>query len=280
MIMNKIKLLLPLIAALSVAQAQAKEPAKISVISYNIRYGAAQDGPNAWEIRCQASPEMIKKQQPDIFGLQEAYDFQVEYLAEHLPQYKWVGVGRNDGKTLGEFMAIFYNTSTTKLLDWGTYWLSDTPEVPSRCWEGNDNRSLTWALLKDKRSGKKYYYLNTHFEVNPEANVKCGAVAVKLIERINPQGLPLILTADFNAEPGSETLKPIDAVLSSARDTAVESDKGGTYHGWGVVSIPIDHIYYSDGFSSCDKFEVVKWQYYGRNFISDHYPVKAILNIK
>ena len=112
-----------------------KKTADVKVISYNIRNGPAKDGTNSWEFRYPASAMMIQDQQPDIFGLQEAYDYQVKYLEEACEDYKSVGVGRDDGKSKGEFMSIFYNKKTTKLLKWGTFWLSETPDVPSKGWD-------------------------------------------------------------------------------------------------------------------------------------------------
>ena len=134
-----------------------KKSSDIKVISYNIRLGVAKDGTNSWEYRYPASAMMINDQKPDIFGLQEAYDFQVKYLEEYCEDYKSVGVGREDGKHEGEHMSIFYNKKTTKLLKWGTFWLSETPDKPSMGWDAACFRTATWALLKDKASGKKYY---------------------------------------------------------------------------------------------------------------------------
>ena len=165
--MKRISLIL--LAALMVfpasMSAQKKnKTADVKVISYNIRNGEAKDGTNSWEYRYPASAMMIDDQKPDIFGLQEAYDYQVKYLEEYCAGYKSVGVGRDDGKSKGEFMSIFYNKKTTKLLKWGTFWLSETPDVPSMGWDAACFRTATWALLKDKASGKKYFYVNTHLD--------------------------------------------------------------------------------------------------------------------
>ena len=110
------------------------EDSTLKVISYNIRYGAADDGDNSWEFRRPASIAMLQEQDPEIFGLQEALGRQVRYLSENLPKYKNVGVGRDDGIAKGDRMTIFYDTTRVTLLDWGTYWLSETPDVPSFGW--------------------------------------------------------------------------------------------------------------------------------------------------
>ena len=112
-------ILLAALTILPTATAAKKKNADIKVISYNIRLGVANDGTNSWEYRYPASAMMILDQKPDIFGLQEAYDFQVKYLEEYCEDYKSVGVGREDGKHEGEHMSIFYNKKTVKLIKWG-----------------------------------------------------------------------------------------------------------------------------------------------------------------
>ena len=129
-----------LVMAMPVA-ANAGSPDEITVISYNIRNGEANDGTNSWQYRYPTSAMMIMDQKPDIFGIQEAYDYQVAYLKEYCEGYKCVGVGREDGKHDGEHMSIFYNSKTVKLLKWGTYWLSETPDKPSLGWDAACRRT-------------------------------------------------------------------------------------------------------------------------------------------
>lgn len=169
------------------------------MISYNIRVGKANDGTNSWQYRYPASAMMIMDQKPDIFGLQEALDFQFKYLEEYCPGYKGIGVGREDGRKEGEIMAIFYNKKTIKLIKWGTFWLSETPEKPSKGWDAACFRSATWALMKDKASGRKFYYVNTHLDhVGWEARKNGLKLIVDRIAEINPENYPMILTGDFN----------------------------------------------------------------------------------
>lgn len=253
------------------------KPAEIVVISYNIRNGEAKDGVNSWEYRYPASAMMITDQAPDVFGVQEAYDYQVRYLDEYCKGYKSVGVGRENGKSEGEHMSIFYNTKNIKLMKWGTYWLSDTPDVPSLGWDGACKRTATWTLMKDKRSGRKFYYVNTHLDhVGVEARKKGLKLIVERIKAMNPQGYPMILTGDFNTEPENPILDELDAMMTSARKSAVTTDDSDTFNGWGRGKGVIDYIYYS-GFGTCTSFEVIKKPYMERTFISDHFPVKAHL---
>ena len=265
-----------LVMAMPVA-ANAGSPDEITVISYNIRNGEANDGTNSWQYRYPTSAMMIMDQKPDIFGIQEAYDYQVAYLKEYCEGYKCVGVGREDGKHDGEHMSIFYNSKTVKLLKWGTYWLSETPDKPSLGWDAACRRTATWALMKDKKNGRKFYYVNTHLDhVGMLAQKNGLALIVDRIKAMNKEGYPMILTGDFNVEPSNPVLSDLDKMMTSARDAAVKTDKGGTYHGWGKESEVIDHIYYS-GFSACTLFRIVKKSYLDRKFVSDHYPVRAVL---
>ena len=252
------------------AFAGSDKPAEITVISYNIRMGVAKDGTNSWEYRYPASAMMIEDQKPDIFGVQEAYDFQVKYMDEYCKGYKSVGVGREDGKSKGEHMSIFYNKKKISLLKWGTYWLSETPDKPSMGWDAACIRTATWALMKDKESGRKFYFVNTHLDhVGPIAKKKGLKLIVDRIKDMNPKGYPMILTGDFNTEPQEkDILGELDTLMNSARETAVTTDKGDTFNGWGKGKSVIDHIYWS-GFSSCTTLEVIRKPYMDRKFISD-----------
>ena len=261
----------------TVSAKKAKGPATLSVISFNIRMGEGEDGTNSWQFRCPATIYMLRDKQPDIFGLQEAYDYQVQFIDDNMPEYKNVGVGREDGRHEGEHMSIFYNKKNISLLKWGTFWLSETPEVPSMGWDAACFRTATWALMKDKRSGHKFYYVNTHLDhVGKTAQREGLALIVERIREMNPDGLPMVLTGDFNVEPDDAVLDDLDNMMKSARIAAERTDNSGTFNDWGKASSVIDYIYYS-GFSSCPEFETVKKKYENFPFISDHYPVKATL---
>lgn len=256
---------------------KAEEPATLSVISYNIRLGTGNDGTNSWQYRCPATILMLRDQKPDIFGLQEALDFQVQFVAENMLDYKNVGVGREDGKHEGEHMSIFYNKKTVSLLKWGTFWLSETPDEPSMGWDAACYRTATWALMKHKKTGRKFYYVNTHLDhVGKVAQKEGLALIVNKIREINPDNLPMVLTGDFNVESDDPVLDDLNKIMRNARRTAERTDSLNSYNGWGRSDKIIDYIYYS-GFSSCPKFETIQKKYADRPFISDHYPIKAVL---
>ena len=252
---------------------------EVKVMSYNIRLGSGEDGTNSWMYRCPATLEMLKDQTPDVFGVQEALGYQVNFLDEFADGYDYVGVGREDGKKEGEHMAIFWNKKTMKLLKWGTFWLSETPEKPSMGWDAACYRTATWALMKDKRTGKKFYFVNTHLDhVGKEARANGLALIVDRIADINPDGLPMVLVGDFNVKPDDPCLAGLDALMKSVRKIAAKTDSRHTYNGWGKATKDsvIDYIYIS-GFSACPEYQTVTKKYSNRTFISDHYPITARL---
>ena len=250
---------------------------ELKVISYNIRVVSAKDGSNQWKYRAAASPALIKDCAPDIFGLQEALPEQVKYMSDMLDGYSCVGVGRDDGASKGEHMSIFYNNATVELNDWGTYWLSETPDVPSKGWDAAYKRTATWALMTMKESGRKFFYVNTHLDHSGREAQRNGLdLIVSKIAQMNHEGLPMVLTGDFNVEPDNPVLDELDERMSSARISAVKTDNIGTYNGWGTRALVIDYIYHS-GFSSCREYRTVVKQYEGIPYISDHYPIMSTL---
>ena len=265
---------------------------KIRVMSYNIRQGVAEDGNHNWDIRKPATIAMIKDLKPDVFGMQEAFKFQLDYIAENCPEYAIVGVGRDDGKEGGEHMSVAYNTKTVELLDWGTYWLSETPEVPSKGWDAACKRTATWTLLREKKSGKKFFFVNTHLDhVGVVARKEGLALLYRRISEMNPDGAPMVLTGDFNVLPNDKGLVDINRIMSSARFSAKKADTKGSFNGWGEYGeskaapvlgrkvrecLPIDYIYFT-GYKKCSVFKVVDNSYVNIPYISDHYPVYADL---
>jgi endonuclease/exonuclease/phosphatase family metal-dependent hydrolase len=255
-----------------------KVPAGITVMSFNIRMGTANDGTNSWEYRYPATAMMIYDQKPDVVGVQEALYEQVMYLKNALsPDYKVFGVGREDGRNKGEHMEILYNKKTVKVLKWGTFWLSETPKKPSMGWDAACYRSATWALMKEKKSGRKFYMVNTHLDhIGVVAREKGLQLICNKIAEMNKSGLPMVLTGDFNMEITDPSMAPVKKAMKNARTDAVKTDDHFSYNGWGKDSDTIDYVWYS-GFSSCTEFQTVTKPYMDRTFISDHFPVKAHL---
>ena len=272
-------LLAALVPLLAFSGQSCKKTEPLTAMSFNVRYGSANDGENSWENRKDAACAMINEQHPAVFGVQEAMAFQLAYFEEHCPGYKYVGVGREDGLHEGEHMSVFYDTNRIELQEWGTYWLSETPFQPSLGWDAACRRTATWTLLKDKATGRCFYFVNTHLDhVGKEARRKGLLLLVERIGAMNPEGYPMILTGDMNVYPDDPCLNELRILMQDSRQTAKVTDNGQTYHGWGKVTDnpPIDYVFYS-GFEKCDKFEVFRQPYEGVPYVSDHYPVMATL---
>lgn len=270
--------MLVMLPFVSSAQKQTKDH-DLKVMSYNIRMGAAKDGTNSWEYRYPATALMLEDQKPDVFGVQEAFNYQIRFIEDNFMDYDCVGVGRDDGKQKGEFMSIFWNKKTVKMLKWGTFWLSETPEKPSMGWDAACKRTATWALMKDKKTGKQFYFVNTHLDHRgAEAQRKGLELIVERIAQINPKGYPMVLTGDFNVKPDNAALKDLDTKMQSARKIAPRTDNHPTFNNWGKIKpdMVIDYIYVS-GFSACPEYHTVTEKYGTWKYVSDHYPIYAKL---
>lgn len=268
-----------LASSLLVLASCSKEPASLPVMSFNVRCASANDGEYSWPLRRDAACAMINEHRPAVFGVQEALTSQMDYFMENCPDYAWVGVGREDGVSEGEHMSVFYDTRRIELVDWGTYWLSETPSEPSYGWDAACRRTATWTLLKDKEADRHFYFVNTHLDhVGKEARRNGLVLLVERIGTMNPEGYPMILTGDMNVYPDDPCLENLRTLMEDARQTAAQTDNDYTYHGWGTVSgtPPIDYVFYK-GFSSCEKLEVIRQPYLGMKYVSDHFPVQAVL---
>lgn len=249
----------------------------LTVMSYNIRYGSAEDGPNSWDIRKPATVSMIKDQAPDVMGVQEAFSFQIEYITENCPDYGFVGISRLDPKD-AETPAIFYDRTSVELLDWGNFWLSETPDRVSFGWDAACERNATWALMRHRKSGREFYFVNTHLDhVGKTARAEGLKTVLTKIGEMNGKGLPVVLTGDFNTSADDPSLDVLDGKMHDARYSASGStDALNTYNGWGNSSTAIDYIFF-DGFRKCMAYKTIQNEYDGVEFISDHYPIRAEL---
>lgn len=252
------------------------EQSHLKVISYNIRYTGEPetDGDNHWNWRRAASINMVREERPAVMGVQEALAEQLQFLDENLPEYGYVGVGRDDGKSAGEHMAIFYLKEAVELQDWGTFWLSETPDSPSMGWDAVCYRTCTWALMRDKATGRDFAMMNTHLDHRGEvAREESLKLIVSKIKELIPEGTPLMLTGDFNSTTDSEIFVPLKSALKDAREVATQTDPRATFNGWGRGNSVIDHIFCRK--VEVDRFSVLCDKNYGAPYISDHYPVAA-----
>ncbi len=171
----------------------------LNVMTFNIRYGTANDGENHWDNRRDMVLDVLQNHAPDVVGLQEALRFQLDQIATAFPEFAEVGVGRNDGQTAGEYAAILYRRDRFALLDSGTFWLSDTPTVPaSKHWGNSITRICTWARLINKHTAHPFYIFNTHFDhrSQPSRLQSAALITQRILARQHPD--PFILTGDFN----------------------------------------------------------------------------------
>ena len=266
-----------LIATLAILALSCAPKDSLKVISFNVRTSVKDDGENSWENRKEASKAMLEEQQPDIFGVQEAQPDQLAYIAGACPDYIPFGVGRDKGDDEGEHASIFYNRHTLEMVDGGTWWLSETPDVPSVGWDAKYPRTATWALMKDLRNGRRFYFVNTHLD-HKGANARRNGLAmvVEKTRGLNPD-IPLVLTGDFNVEPGDSCLVDVDRLMLSARKVAEKTTDAPSCNGFKTPATKtIDYIYFV-GFEKALEFAVLDKSYAGKPFISDHYPVVSTL---
>ncbi len=262
----------------------SEDPDKIiKAMSYNIRTGTSDTNTNnKWDNRKKASPAMIKDMKPTVFGLQEALYFQVSYLNDNLPDYDFYGVGRETGKEGGnssvggdEIMAIFYNKNEVTMGDHGTFWLAEgAPTTPVKGWDASYKRTATWAMFTHKKTGKKFLYVNTHYDHKGNlARENSSKLLVEQFKKLNPENYPVILTGDFNLEFSSNLLLPLKNAMNDARTTADKTSHAATFNSWGSKSQIIDHIFYK-GLKAW-RYQVVNTKYENVPYISDHYPIMA-----
>jgi len=185
-----------------VASVRAAEPVPVRVMSFNIRYGTAQDGINHWDRRRDFLLETIRAFGPDLLGTQETLGFQKEWLAERLSDYATLGVGRDDGKQAGEMMALYYRKERFEPLASGHFWLSETPDrAGTKSWGSSLPRMVTWVKLRD-RSGadeRPVLFFNTHFDhQGAEARLQSARLVRRRLTEMGA-GCRLVVTGDFNA---------------------------------------------------------------------------------
>ncbi len=190
---------------------QAK--ADLVVMSFNIRYGAANDGENSWDKRKDLACDLVRRHAPDLVGLQEALRSQIDDLRATLPEYNEIGVAREDGKTKGEYSAILYRKDRFNVDESGTFWLSETPEVPgSITWGNACTRVCTWARFLPKL-GKPFYMFNTHLDhiSQPSREKGIALIMSRLSRRAHPD--PIILTGDFNSGESNRVVRYLKGEL-------------------------------------------------------------------
>lgn len=253
------------------------------IMTYNIRLDVASDGENDWTHRKDFLNGQLQFYAPDVFGVQEAKPNQVLDIAAALPQYSYVGTGR-DGIGKGESSNIFYAKDKFKVIESNTFWLSDTPDVISMGWDAACNRVCTYALLKNVKSNKLIWVFNTHLDHMGElARTKGLELILSRIEKLNSKKYPVVLMGDFNSEPKTERIIALKSKMDDARTVSKEKPFGpyGTFNGFKyheAVSVLIDYIFVSKGKAvSVNKYAVLS-DAKDLKYPSDHFPIFVEIN--
>ena len=256
----------------------------MNIITYNIRYNTPSDKENAWPKRRGGVIRLLKQHKADIFSVQEALYDQIMDLKDGMKGFEYVGAGREDGNINGEFAAIYYNSNRYRLLEDGTFWLSKTPEIPSKSWDAALNRICTWARFRDNESHKSFYVFNTHFDHQGTiARKKSAELILNKISEIADRKDPLILTGDFNLTAEEKPLVLIMQKLKDSRQVSLTLPKGpvGTFNGFDFQSkleSRIDFIFVNK-FVEVNNYNVLTDSKDGR-YPSDHMPVLIEVQMK
>ena len=275
-------MLLSLLLSLAIWQAappQAAPPpaTPLHVMTFNIRYGLAQDGENHWVKRREALFALLRAQQADLIGLQEALHGQIGEILQAVPGYAYVGVGRADGKQGGEYAAILYKSARLEVRRSDTFWFSDTPTVVrSTSWGNKIERICTWAYFED-RAGPAFYFYNLHLDhLSQPSRERSAALLLATIAARDPKA-PVIVTGDFNA---GETNPATAAVRADLRDSYrvqhPDATEVGTFNGFKLGETKgekIDYVFVGPGVEVLAA-EILRDSAGGR-YPSDHFPVTA-----
>lgn len=302
------KLFLSAMMALFAFSAMAQE---LNVASFNIRLNTRGDykSNNGWAQRRDVLCDMINFEAFEIFGVQEAKPEQLQDMVARMPDYKYIGVGRDDGKTKGEHSAIFYRKGDFKVIDHGTFWLSETPDEVSYGWGAKHRRICTWGLFVDKKSNTKFYFLNLHLDHRVKAAQENGAkLVLDFIKTKCKKSANVILTGDFNVTQESAVYDIFakSGILKDTYDVAkYRFAPTGTFNGFNpnrYTTHRIDHIFVSKG-TKVSRYGVLTYHYFldvkgeeqemetaapkdikGENrdskCISDHYAIQAWVTLK
>ena len=253
-------------------------------MTFNIRYGTAPDGDNAWPLRRDLLLGVIRAFDPAVLGLQEALHAQLEELSRALPDLGQLGVGRDDGVQGGEYAAILYDRRRLTPVAQGTFWLSDTPEVPgSMTWGNRFPRVVTWARFRDQMLGATFYVYDTHWDHESQlARERGGALLrARIAARAEP-GDPVLLTGDFNAGESEPAFRAMLAsgLIDTFRVVEPSATGVGTYHAFrGDRGGPkIDAVLASPEWRVLDAGIVHTGD--GGRYPSDHFPVTATLALR
>jgi len=257
---------------------------KLKIMTFNLRIHVESDGDNAWPNRTEAVAKTIRKHDPGIIGIQEGLHGMLTDLEPLLPEYAWVGEGR-EGGTDGEHVAIFYKKGEWEVVETGNFSLSEKPEqLGVKSWNTSHARMCTWAVLRSA-AGNRIAMFNTHLDhESEEAKLKGMALIRERMRDLRTRtGLPVILTGDFNAVPEHDVVTGLERegylnAFSVFRET--DREVGGTVHHFrgGESGETIDYIFLTPEWR-LHTVVIDRERYEGR-YPSDHYPVVAEVTLR
>ena len=262
----------------------AKAQAEVKVMSYNIRLDVKSDGENWWEKRKDKVAGLVNYYEADFVGLQEVVHNQLLYLKDSLTGYNFIGVGRDDGKEAGEYSCIFYKKDKYSVVEQSTFWLSPTPDIPSKGWDAALNRVCTYGLFKNNKTKKLVWVFNTHFDhMGNLARLESAKLIIKKIHELNTKNYPVIVSGDFNSKPEDGPSQYMMANMQNSRSISkLVYCAPDTWNGFKFNEKPngcIDYIFVSKD----DRISVLKFatitDSYDMKYPSDHFPVLATINI-
>lgn len=255
--------------------------APIAYATFNIRMDTPADSANSWEYRKDSVAHFIEKNHIDIAGMQEVLHHQLSDLMERLPEYAYIGVGREDGKNQGEYAPIIYKSEKFEILESNTFWLSQYPDSAGFIgWDGACTRIATWAKMKDKKNGKTFLAVNTHFDhIGTEARRNAALLIIEKIKQIAGE-YPAILSGDLNVPETWEAYQTItnnEFVLKDTHKTAAEkSGPDYTFHNFGKIDQDscekIDYIFTTPQIKVL-RSDIVQETRNENVYLSDHNPI-------
>lgn len=266
----------------------AEGPMSLRVMSFNLRYiNSGDQGEKTWIARRDQVGQIIREDKADIIGLQEAFRQMLDDVKARVPGYEEIGVGREDGKAQGEYAAILVRKDRFNVLESGTFWLSDTPEIPnSATWKNRVTRICTWAKLQEKDGNKVVYFYNTHLDhESQEAREKGVGLILDKVSALEP-GTPVVITGDFNAAEANPAILKVKETKGGMVDTWREAHAHVPVSESGTMSLftgaldtdKIDYIFVPAGARLIDS-EIIRKNENG-NYPSDHYPLRATVEFR
>jgi endonuclease/exonuclease/phosphatase family metal-dependent hydrolase len=270
-----VALLAFLLSAVQTSPVRQEPRDGLVLMTFNIRYGTAEDGPNAWVNRRSLVAELIRRESPDVLAIQEGLAFQLEDLEDVLKGYRKLGQHREGGSS-GEFSGLYVHEARVTVLRWGEFWLSSTPDsVGSRGWDAALPRMAVWVDLRETGGGTPIRVYGTHFDHRGEI---ARLESARLIALHAKEGPPAVIMGDLNAGEESEPLRVFrDLGYASAFSTLHPESTLGTMNGFRdpAGGDRIDHILLDPRLEP-RRAEILDGRS-GETWPSDHFPVTAVI---